>query len=392
MSGMNRGYLSLLVVFILYVVVAISLQAGIPQKINYQGKLTDSATGSPLAGPHEMTFGIYDDPGTGSLLWSESQTLSADSAGIFSAVLGSITPIDVSFAGPVWLEVEVEGETLVPRREIVSVPFAFRAGEADHSLNADSLGGYASGDFVREGETSVITSEMIVDGTGSGLDADMVDGLNSDAFADTGHAHDDRYYTQDSLSTPGTVNDGSNPVDWTKLKGIPGGFADGADDVGGAGDGHSLDAADGDPLDVVFVSNAGNVGMGTLSPGEKLDVDGSVNLAGYLKMDERTVLSTDGLFNLRLGWGAGPNSTGEYNTFLGCRAGSSNTEGYHNTFVGFEAGFANTSRWGQYLPGLHSRAGEHDGPVEYLCGLLRRRREHNGGGQRVSGFGCRVCQ
>ena len=325
MHGMKVRFMVGCLILVLILVVTVSSWAEIPKKINYQGRLTDGNTGGPLAGSRVMVFRIYDDPGAGSLLWSESQTISADSAGIFSALLGSITPIDIAFSGPVWLEAEAGGETLAPRREIVSVPFAFLADKAEHTLNADSLGGYAADDFVREGETSIITSEMIIDGTGSGLDADMVDGLNADAFADTGHAHDDRYYTQHFLSTPGTLNDSSNPVDWTKLRGVPAGFADGVDDAGGAGDGHSLDAADGDPVNVVFVNNTGNVGVGTLGPGEKIDVDGSVNLSGYLKMDNRTVLSTDGVYNLRLGWGAGPHSTGEYNTFLGCRAGSSNT-------------------------------------------------------------------
>jgi hypothetical protein len=31
------------------------------------------------------------------------------------------------------------------------------------------------------------------------------------------------------LATPGTLNSSSNPVDWTKLKGVPSGFADGTD-------------------------------------------------------------------------------------------------------------------------------------------------------------------
>jgi hypothetical protein len=34
------------------------------------------------------------------------------------------------------------------------------------------------------------------------------------------------------LGTPGTINQDSNPVHWTKLKGVPAGFADGTDDVG----------------------------------------------------------------------------------------------------------------------------------------------------------------
>jgi hypothetical protein len=34
------------------------------------------------------------------------------------------------------------------------------------------------------------------------------------------------------LANPGTINASGNPVDWTKLKGVPSGFADGTDDVG----------------------------------------------------------------------------------------------------------------------------------------------------------------
>ena len=41
----------------------------------------------------------------------------------------------------------------------------------------------------------------------------------------------------------------------------------------GAGDGHSLDAADGDPVDVVFVDIFGKVGIGTASPDRQLEVE-----------------------------------------------------------------------------------------------------------------------
>ena len=44
-------------------------------------------------------------------------------------------------------------------------------------------------------------------------------------------------------------------------------FSDGTvQTTAGTGDGHSLDAADGDPMDAVFVDNDGNVGIGTTNP------------------------------------------------------------------------------------------------------------------------------
>ncbi|MFH0876044.1 MAG: hypothetical protein V1859_08965 [archaeon] len=55
-----------------------------------------------------------------------------------------------------------------------------------------------------------------------------------------------------------------------------------ADDVGGSGDGYSLDAADGSPTDVVYVDNAGNVGVGTSAPSSKLDVVGNVKATSFI--------------------------------------------------------------------------------------------------------------
>jgi hypothetical protein len=60
---------------------------------------------------------------------------------------------------------------------------------------------------------------------------------------DMTHNHDDLYYVKSELSTAGTLNAEANPVDWTKLKGVPEGFADGIDNdtTYEAGEGISLD-------------------------------------------------------------------------------------------------------------------------------------------------------
>ncbi|HYW68981.1 MAG TPA: hypothetical protein VE960_05195, partial [bacterium] len=104
------------------------------------------------------------------------------------------------------------------------------------------------------------------------------------------------YATDSELSTPGTINSSGNPVDWTKLKNVPAGFADGTDDAGGSGDGHSLDAADGDPADVVYVSNVGYVGVGTASPTCELHINEQYGLAALLSVTNSNTgtTSTDG--------------------------------------------------------------------------------------------------
>ncbi len=54
---------------------------------------------------------------------------------------------------------------------------------------------------------------------------------------------------------------------------------------GSGGDGHSLDAADGVPVDAVFVDNDGRVGIGTTGPGAKLHIGGTPGVDGVMFPD-----------------------------------------------------------------------------------------------------------
>ena len=202
--------------------------AQIPQKMNYQVMLTNDMD-EPLANQGvALLFAIFDVVDGGLPLWAETQNVTTSSIGVVSVILGAVDPIDIDFDVPLWLEVRVDGEVLSPRREIVTAPYAGRAAESD----------------------------------------------NSDRLGDI-EAHE--YALLDDLDGPGTINDPSNPVDWNMLFNVPAGFADGADDTGG-GDGHSLDADDGSPVDALYVDSEGNVGIGTTNPESKLQVDGDVRL------------------------------------------------------------------------------------------------------------------
>ena len=119
---------------VVLLVVAVSAWAQIPRLINYQAKLTDD-DGVALNGDYDITFRIYDEETGGTPLWTEAHTGVTVTNGLFDVQLGSITPLDLSFADTYWVEIEIEGTTLSPREMLSTVPYAFRA------LVAESAGG-----------------------------------------------------------------------------------------------------------------------------------------------------------------------------------------------------------------------------------------------------------
>ena len=73
--------------------------AEVPQLINYQGRLTDSG-GEPLNTTVSMTFTVYDAVVGGNVKWIEAQGSVIVTDGLFSVLLGSISPIpDTVFNG-----------------------------------------------------------------------------------------------------------------------------------------------------------------------------------------------------------------------------------------------------------------------------------------------------
>lgn len=96
--------------------------------IAYQGRLADTA-GVPLTGSYAMTFALYTAPTGGSALWSESRTVAATD-GVFSVMLGEVTPISASIASntSLYLGVTVGSDAeMTPRKQLGSVAYAFQA-------------------------------------------------------------------------------------------------------------------------------------------------------------------------------------------------------------------------------------------------------------------------
>ncbi len=101
-------------------------QAQIPRTMNYQGRLT-STSGQPVPdGSYTMTISVYDVQNGGVALWSETQSL-AVSGGIFNAILGAISPLNLPFDKQHYGHHAGTGTELVPRTQLTSVPYALNA-------------------------------------------------------------------------------------------------------------------------------------------------------------------------------------------------------------------------------------------------------------------------
>lgn len=123
------------ITIIISLVLAPAISAGVPELMNYQGRLTDNS-GNPLDTTVSMVFTIYDDSTGVVALWTETHASVSVSAGIFNVVMGSSNPIpDTTFDGVdrfLGIRVGTDPE-IAPRTRIISVAYSYRALRSDSS-------------------------------------------------------------------------------------------------------------------------------------------------------------------------------------------------------------------------------------------------------------------
>jgi len=148
-----------------------------PAFVNYQGVLRD-ASDKPLEGDHDMAFRFFSAETGGDEILVDRHTVADSEAvtvvgGLFSVQLGSGAIYDGSGPGiyaslaevfrdhaEVWLRVEVAGEVLDPRVQVVAAAYA---------LNSDHLDGRDATGFIDTTSTSQTKSgRLTVDSSAPG--------------------------------------------------------------------------------------------------------------------------------------------------------------------------------------------------------------------------------
>lgn len=118
-----------------------STTSGVPNLINYHGRLTTSNGEAVVDSSWTVEFGIYADSVMGSSLWSESATV-ATMNGQFTHLLGSVAALPPAlFASGQsrWLALTVRGEVLSPRTLLAAVPYARASAHLAVQDSLDSL-------------------------------------------------------------------------------------------------------------------------------------------------------------------------------------------------------------------------------------------------------------
>ena len=124
---MFKSYLLLLLLFI-----SVLLKAQTPEKINYQAVARD-LDGAPLSG--ETVSIQFDIIQASVVVYSETQTLTTNQFGLFTAAIGGGTVVSGMFSAISWgnsataLQVTVNGDVM-PSTQLLSVPYALYSKES----------------------------------------------------------------------------------------------------------------------------------------------------------------------------------------------------------------------------------------------------------------------
>jgi len=352
-------------------------QADIPNLINLQGIL-DSA-GNPLANKTKsVEFKIYDDAVAGNVWWSETQSVTTNAGGVFNVILGSSNPIpDTAFEDTLrYLGIKVGGDAeMTPRQQIVSNAYGYRvahfvpdfgSGNTFIGRNAGNL--TMTGDLnTASGANALQSNTTGSSNTASGRDAlfsnttgsvntasgsgalgnnttgnwNTASGFLALGFNTTGERNTASGFRALQSNTTGSNNTAIGYNANVSAVNLTNATAIGANAVVSTSNSLVLGGTGGFAV---------NVGIGTSSPNEQLEMTGNLRLptstasVGVIKAGADRFIHNYGINNTFVGIDAGNlTMTGTNNTASGSAALQSNTTGTDNTASGLDALKVNTT-------------------------------------------------
>lgn len=119
MKAFNLSFL------IFFLFVAFNSQLHAQATLSFQGVIKNSDGTAVDNGNYSITFKLYESQSGGTAIWSETHDNVQVTGGIYSVILGEITPLGVAFDKTYHLSMAVDGGAeIVPRVRLTSSPYA----------------------------------------------------------------------------------------------------------------------------------------------------------------------------------------------------------------------------------------------------------------------------
>lgn len=285
---MKRYWIALLLALVL-----VSPALAIPQQIAIQGRLTNSTGGLEANKCFDFNFSIFASSSGGTLLYNEtydiesgcsttasctgihSTTLQTTSEGVFNANLGTCNPINLPFDTDYYIEITVNDSTLSPRHTVTSAAYTFRSNITEYIADEGQV----------EGDLNVLNTVR----TGAGSTAAAALGFIGDVHTGLYQVADNRlgFVTEgvrraEANSTGFGVNGQlmvSSLASCDTIDTLSNGTLVCGSDATGAGESPHAFLISGS--DAILNSSLSNVGIGAVTPGSPLHVNGSGELATF---------------------------------------------------------------------------------------------------------------
>ncbi|NTW31253.1 MAG: tail fiber domain-containing protein [Bacteroidetes bacterium] len=326
---MKKTIITLFSTLILLVFIG-ELRAQVPQAFNYQAVARDAGGILYANRSIKVRLTILSGSSVGASVYSEIHAATTNQFGLFTLSIGQGTQPTGNFntiswaTGAFWLKVEMDPNNGINfsnmgTSQLLTVPFAM------YAANSGSGASSGTGPTGPTGPSGINGNTGVTGPTGSGNGPTGATGPTG--FGTAGPTG--------ATGATGATGTGTGSVGCTNAN-----FVLKNDGTNGT-------------CSQIF-DNSTNVGIGTTSPVQKLDVNGDININSLMsfRINNTKVLSNFGTANLFAGDNAGMAITsGQKNSFFGFESGKNTTTGYENTFIGYQAGYNNTVGFGNVYLG-----------------------------------------